>query len=508
MTAGDIVYVKNGTYREQVLISGKNGGPNYITFQSYPGHTPILTGSGVHTGRHKIIDCSYIKFIGFAITDIQQGLFVETSDHIVLQRLHIYKVGQEAVHIKNNSSYVTLQDSLIHDTRAWQYNGEGVYIGTSGSSQPSSPPYDNTNNILVKGNTIYNTNDECIEAKEGTYAVTLDGNLVYNCLLDPDITDRSWGSIDVMEREDFYGSNPNHVVKNNIIFTTKTAIGMHTGGAVVNNIIYGQTGSYRGISIDNRDDDNYTRYIYHNTIDLPSSRAVVVSDAAADIRNNIGPGTTGNIATTSSFYVNQAAADYHLASGSAPVNAGADLTSVVPVDRDGRSRSANPPPDLGAYEFAAGSGTDSTPPSTPTSLSATAVSSSVITLAWTASTDSVGVTGYMIYRSAGRPLRRRGEDSDALQRVRQIGTSSTNSYVDSGVSAATQYTYVVAAYDAAGNVSGRSAPARATAPAASGAIAAASCCSRRCSSSHQQRAERPHRDGACGHLYVVLHGYY
>ena len=47
--------------------------------------------------------------------------------------------------------------------------------------------------------------------------------------------------------------------------------------------------------------------------------------------------------------------------------------------------------------------TDTTPPSVP-SPTATAVSSSQINLSWTASTDSVGVTGYKIYRNGTYPL--------------------------------------------------------------------------------------------------------
>jgi len=351
---GDIVYVKNGTYREDVYIAGKNGGANYITFQNYPGHFPVIRGNGVASGRNKIIDSGFVKFIGFTITEFQQGLFVEKSNNILLQDLKVYNVGQEAVHIKLNSSLVTLKDSVIYDTGKWQYNGEGVYIGTSSSQQPNSPPYDNTHDITVKGNTIYNTKDECIEAKEGTYSITIDSNKMYDCLLDPKITSPSWGAIEVMEHDKYYNSNPNHVIKNNVIFMTKTGIGVHTGATVFNNVIYGQTGSFRGISIDRADSDNYPRRVYHNTIDLPDFRAVVSSrGGSVDIRNNIGPSSPSNMASHSAFFVNRAGADYRLAPGSAPIDAGVNLIATVPQDIEGGSRSNNPAPDLGAFEFGA-----------------------------------------------------------------------------------------------------------------------------------------------------------
>src|SRR2546422_1619717 len=87
---------------------------------------------------------------------------------------------------------------------------------------------------------------------------------------------------------------------------------------------------------------------------------------------------------------------------------------------------------------------DLTPPSVPTSLSASAVSSSQMNLSWTASTDNVGVAGYTIYRGGS-----------------QIATTSLTSYSDTSLSPSTTYTYTVAAYDAAGNVSALSASASA-----------------------------------------------
>ena len=65
---------------------------------------------------------------------------------------------------------------------------------------------------------------------------------------------------------------------------------------------------------------------------------------------------------------------------------------------------------------------DPTPPSTPTGLGATAISSSEIGLSWTASTDNVGVTGYRVERCSGTSLhglrRSRYRDGDGVQQHR------------------------------------------------------------------------------------------
>ncbi|MDO8518425.1 MAG: peptidoglycan-binding protein, partial [bacterium] len=94
---------------------------------------------------------------------------------------------------------------------------------------------------------------------------------------------------------------------------------------------------------------------------------------------------------------------------------------------------------------------DTTPPSTPTGLTATTISSSQINLAWTASTDNVAVTGYQVFRAGVL-----------------IASPTTNSYSNTGLTAATAYSYTVKAKDAAGNVSTASGAASATTLAASG----------------------------------------
>ena len=88
---------------------------------------------------------------------------------------------------------------------------------------------------------------------------------------------------------------------------------------------------------------------------------------------------------------------------------------------------------------------DTTAPTTPTNVVATATSSSQVNLSWTASTDGVGVAGYKIFRNGA-----------------QVGTSVTTSYSDTGLAAGTSYVYTVSAFDAAANQSGLSVPASAT----------------------------------------------
>jgi len=79
---------------------------------------------------------------------------------------------------------------------------------------------------------------------------------------------------------------------------------------------------------------------------------------------------------------------------------------------------------------------DTTPPSTPSILSAVANSSTQATISWEAATDNIGVTGYNVYR-------------DGIL----ISTTTSLSYVDSGLTPSTAYSYAVQAVDGAGNVS-------------------------------------------------------
>jgi len=85
---------------------------------------------------------------------------------------------------------------------------------------------------------------------------------------------------------------------------------------------------------------------------------------------------------------------------------------------------------------------DSEPPTIPTSIVATVISTSQIDLQWSPATDNVGVAGYRVFRD--------GMD---------IGTTSTNVLSDVGLAPGIQYCYEIEAFDFDTNISGRSSPA-------------------------------------------------
>lgn len=88
---------------------------------------------------------------------------------------------------------------------------------------------------------------------------------------------------------------------------------------------------------------------------------------------------------------------------------------------------------------------DTTAPSAPTGLAVTARTENSVSLAWSAATDNVGVTGYRVYGGA-----------TLVSSV--LGTEHTVT----GLAAGSTHTYVVKAVDAAGNESVASAPVTAT----------------------------------------------
>ena len=97
---------------------------------------------------------------------------------------------------------------------------------------------------------------------------------------------------------------------------------------------------------------------------------------------------------------------------------------------------------------------DTETPSAPANPNASAVSATQIDLTWAAASDNVGVTLYRIERCSGAGCSVFGE----------VGTSTSTSFSNTGLTASTSYTYRVRAEDAALNLGAYSSTATASTP--------------------------------------------
>src|SRR6266571_1968758 len=140
-------------------------------------------------------------------------------------------------------------------------------------------------------------------------------------------------------------------------------------------------------------------------------------------------GVTGYIVLRNGIQIGTPATTTYAETG---LSAGAPYSYAV----EARDAAGNISLASGSISVTTASVADTTPPTMPTGLTAAAAGSFGANLSWSASTDNVGVTGYIVRRNGT-----------------QVATSVATSFADTGLSAATTYSYTVAARDAAGNVS-------------------------------------------------------
>ncbi|GAB3355425.1 hypothetical protein GCM10027452_23020 [Micromonospora halotolerans] len=209
-----------------------------------------------------------------------------------------------------------------------------------------------------------------------------------------------------------------------------------------------------------------TRYEYTvDAVDAAGNR----SDRVPVAVTTPGPDTTpptvpaGLAAVTSPETVSlnwSAAADNVGVSGYEVLRDGAPVTTVPATTYADSDVPANEPHNWSVRALDAAGNTsaesnrvtavrDTLVPSAPTNLRVTGVAPGAVGLAWDAATDNVGAARYRIFR-----------DGSLLAE-----TSSGETFVDETVGTArTSYTYLVAAVDGAGNVSGPSEPVSVTTP--------------------------------------------
>ena len=159
--AGDTVFVRGGLYKEHVNVpvSG-NAAVGFITFQSYPGETAMVDGTGldVPNGQYGLFNIngqSYLIIQGFEIRN-----YKTSSTKYVPVGIYIYGAGSN-LQILNNH---------IHDiqTSARGCNANALGLAVYGTQAPGS-----INNLTISGNEIDHLKTGCSET------ISMDGNVQF-----------------------------------------------------------------------------------------------------------------------------------------------------------------------------------------------------------------------------------------------------------------------------------------------------------------------------------------
>ena len=140
---GDVVCVRAGTYNEKVTINVSGTAGAYITFQSYPGETAVLDGTGItvpadDNGMIFVQDKAYLIIKGFEVRNYKTS----TTGRVPI-----------GIRLVGTAHHIEIRDNVLHHV---EHNGtakngtdaHGIAIhGTSGTTALS--------NIIVAGNELY-----------------------------------------------------------------------------------------------------------------------------------------------------------------------------------------------------------------------------------------------------------------------------------------------------------------------------------------------------------------
>jgi hypothetical protein len=158
VSAGATVYVSAGVYNESVNFPSSGTASAPITFQSYPGQTAVIDGTGVPVnGTQGLVNIvgkrSYITIKGFEIRH-----YTTTSENNV----------PSGVWITGSGTGVQILNNRVHDiTTKAEANGNAFGISVYGTSKKP------ITQLVISGNEVYNLRTGESES------LNVDGNVTY-----------------------------------------------------------------------------------------------------------------------------------------------------------------------------------------------------------------------------------------------------------------------------------------------------------------------------------------
>jgi hypothetical protein len=396
LVGGDTVYIRAGTYNEQVIPQNSGVSGAYITYAAYPDETVTIDGDGLtlggRDGLFQIYRQSYIKVVGLRVINAYgggstTGIRAEYASHIIIKGNYTYGTQSSGIGIwysdnivvdgneiefANNGGYnenlsvsrsdqVEVMNNVVHHGFNCPNGGEGINVK------------DGASNVKVHHNVAHHLEKLCfgLDAWQNhTYNISYYQNVAHDCY---------HGFIVSSERT---GLAENIWVYNNIAYNNRfnglTVVqwsgegdGLKRDVYFLNNTSYNNGYGFRVNALNN---ENVV--VRNNILVSNGTNIQIASGAQAETtvdHNLFYDGNSGgdNALIGDPLFVNPSAADFHLQIGSPAIDAGSSLNAPN-SDFDGAPRPQGAGYDLGAYEFQSGEPSPTptaSPTSTPTSTS-------------------------------------------------------------------------------------------------------------------------------------------
>lgn len=249
--AGTTVYVRGGTYTENVYFPNNGNADGYITLRNYPGETPVIKGTGKNDTPILDLDGhDYIHIEGLELCDSTAKwaygiLFAGGENHIIIRNNTIHDIKCSAPDDPDNSganaillfgekkepiSNVYIADNNIYDlvtgwcealsvTANCEYvnvinnrvnNSTNIGIDFYGNNADGYCPVEELNQpryCIAAGNEVSN----CVCSYADSYGIYVDG--ARDIIIENNISHNNQGGIEIGSEE----LNENYPVKNILV---------------------------------------------------------------------------------------------------------------------------------------------------------------------------------------------------------------------------------------------------------------------------------------------------
>jgi hypothetical protein len=173
---GDEIRMANGTYAGKFVITRSGTAAQPITLTG--SRSAVINGQGTSNGRTVQLQANNWRLTGFTITNGQKGIMALGAHNTVIDGVRVHRIGDEAIHFRDNSTDNTVQNSEISDTGLREPGfGEGLYFGQARSNWVNEQPDRSDRNKAINNRIGPNVRAEHLDLKEGTTGGEVRGNV-------------------------------------------------------------------------------------------------------------------------------------------------------------------------------------------------------------------------------------------------------------------------------------------------------------------------------------------